>query len=53
VEGHVPSTINLVANAIFTPIQFGLRSLPLAAVDILTVWGTIIWMMVALWKHYK
>ena len=45
--------INLVANLIFTPIQFGLRNLPLAALDIVIVWGTIIWMVVAVWKHYK
>lgn len=48
-----PFAINLVANLIFTPIQFGLRNLPLAAVDILIVWGTIIWMMVVTWKHQK
>ena len=42
----VPFAVNLVANLIFTPIQFGLRNLPLAAVDILIVWVTIIWMMV-------
>jgi translocator protein len=49
----LPFAINLVANLIFTPIQFGLRNLPLAAVDILNVWATIIGMMVAVWKHYK
>lgn len=49
----LPFAINLVANLIFTPIQFGMRNLPLAAVDILVVWGTIIWMMVAVWKHHK
>jgi translocator protein len=48
-----PFAINLVANLIFTPIQFGMRNLPLAAVDILIVWGTIIWMMIAVWKHYR
>lgn len=47
-----PFLINLVANLIFTPIQFGLRKLPGAAVDILIVWGTIPWMMLAVWKHY-
>ena len=31
----LPFAINLVANLIFTPIQFGMRNLPLAAVDIL------------------
>jgi tryptophan-rich sensory protein len=45
--------INLVANLIFTPIQFGMRNLPLAAVDILIVWGTIIWMSVVIWRHYR
>jgi translocator protein len=49
----LPFAINLVANLIFTPIQFGLRSLPLAAVDILIVWATIIWCMVAIWQHNK
>lgn len=49
----LPFAINLVANFIFTPIQFGLRSLSLAALDIVIVWATIIWMMVAIWKHYR
>ena len=48
----LPFAINLVANLIFTPIQFGMRNLPLASVDILVVWTTIIWMMVAIWRHY-
>lgn len=49
----VPFLVNLVANVVFTPIQFGLRNLPLAAIDILIVWGTILWMAVAIWKHYR
>lgn len=49
----LPFGINLVSNLIFTPIQFGLRNLPLASVDILIVWGTIIWAMFAIWKHYR
>jgi translocator protein len=36
----LPFAINLVANLVFTPIQFGLRNLPLASVDILVVWTT-------------
>ena len=47
----LPFAINLVSNLIFTPIQFGLRNLPLAAVDILIVWCTILWMMIVIWKH--
>lgn len=44
----VPLIINLIANAAFTPIQFGLGILWLASLDILIVLGTIIWSMVAL-----
>ena len=36
--GALPFAINLVANLIFTPIQVGMRNLPLAAVDILVVY---------------
>ena len=39
----LPFVINLAANLAFTPIQFGLRNLPLASLDILIVWGSIIW----------
>ncbi len=49
----LPFAINLVANLIFTPIQFGLRNLPLAAADIVIVWATILWMMVAVWGYHK
>lgn len=48
----LPFLINLIANLAFTPIQFGLRNLPLAAVDILIVWGTILWMIWAIRKYY-
>jgi benzodiazapine receptor len=49
----LPFAINLVGNLIFTPIQFGMRNLPLASVDILVVWATIIWCVVAVWPHFK
>lgn len=49
----LPFAINLVANLIFTPIQFGMRNLPLAAVDILIVWATIPWMMWAVWDRRR
>ncbi|VTT97571.1 mbr family protein : TspO/MBR family protein OS=Rhodopirellula baltica SWK14 GN=RBSWK_04998 PE=4 SV=1: TspO_MBR [Gemmataceae bacterium] len=49
----VPFAINLVANLSFTPIQFGLRNLPLAAADIVVVLGTIVWSMIAVWPHYR
>ena len=49
----LPFAINLAANLTFTTIQFGLRNLPLASVDIVIVWSTIIWMMIAIWPHYR
>jgi tryptophan-rich sensory protein len=49
----VPFAANLVANLIFTPIQFGLRDLKLAAVDIVIVWATIPWMMAVVWRHSR
>ena len=49
----LPFAINLVANLIFTPIQFGLRNLPLASVDILVVWTTIIGTMIVIWPYYR
>ncbi|MBX7105650.1 MAG: tryptophan-rich sensory protein [Gemmataceae bacterium] len=58
-RGKVPWTVaslfavNLVANLIFTPIQFGMRNLPLAAVDIVIIWATILWMIIAVWQHYR
>ena len=45
----LPFAINLVANLLFFPVMFYLKNLPLAAADILVVWGTIVWMMVAIW----
>ncbi|HBH51342.1 MAG TPA: tryptophan-rich sensory protein [Planctomycetaceae bacterium] len=49
----VPFAINLVANLIFTPIQFGLRNLDLAALDILVVWSSLVWLIVAIWPHFR
>lgn len=49
----IPFVINLVANLIFTPIQFGMRNLPLAAVDILVVWLSLLWCIAAIWRHVR
>jgi len=49
----VPFAINLVANLLFMPIFSGMRSVPLSAVDIVIVWATIIWCVVAVWPHYR
>jgi benzodiazapine receptor len=47
----LPIAVNVVANVAFTPIQFGLRNLPLACADIVVVLATIIWSMAALWPY--
>lgn len=49
----IPFAINLVANLLFMPIFSGLRSVPLAAADILIVWATIIWCVIVVWPHYR
>jgi len=49
----LPFAVNLVANLLFMPIFAGLRSLPLAAGDILIVWATIISCVIAVWRHYR
>ncbi len=49
----IPFAINLIANIAFTPIQFGLRNLPLAALDIAIVWLTILWAMKVIWPHHR
>jgi translocator protein len=49
----VPFGINLVANLLFMPIFAGLRNVPLACVDILIVWGTIIWCVMVAWPVYR
>ena len=49
----LPFAINLVANLLFMPIFAGLRNVPLACVDILLVWATIIWCVVVAWPVYR
>lgn len=49
----VPFALNLVFNLAFSPIQFGLRSNPLAAVDILLVLGTLVWAIAAIYPHSR
>lgn len=49
----LPFGINLLANLAFTPIQFGLRNLPLACIDILIIWASILWMIWAIWPRYR
>jgi tryptophan-rich sensory protein len=49
----LPFANNLVANLLFMPIFAGLRNVPLAAADIVIVWATILWCMIAVWPVYK
>lgn len=49
----LPFLINLFANFAFTPILFGIKNLPLASLDILIVWLTIVWGMISIWQHVK
>jgi len=48
-----PIALNVVANLAFTPIQFGLRNLWLAELDIIVVLATIVWCMIAIWPHSR
>lgn len=41
----LPFVLNLFVNFIFTPIQFGLKNNFLAAVDVVLVWVTIVWII--------
>lgn len=49
----LPFVLNLIFNFVFTYIQFGLKNLPLASVDILLTLGTLIWGMFVIYKKYK
>jgi translocator protein len=49
----VPFAVNLVANLMFMPLFSWLRNVPLAAVDIVIVWATIIWCVVAIWPYCR
>jgi tryptophan-rich sensory protein len=47
----LPFALNLIFNLAFTPLQFGLRSNLLAAIDILLVLATLIWALFAIWPQ--
>jgi benzodiazapine receptor len=49
----LPFVLNLIFNFAFTPLQFGLKSNPLAAIDILLVLGTLDCAMVVIYPHVK
>lgn len=49
----LPFAVNLVANVLFMPLFAGLRSVPLAAADVVIVWATIPWCVIAVWPHAR
>ncbi len=49
----LPFILNLIFNALFTPLQFGLQNNFLAAIDIVLVLGTLIWALVVIFPYAK
>lgn len=47
----MPFAFNLLFNALFTPIQFGLQNNLLATIDILLVLGTLVWALVVIYQY--
>ncbi len=47
----LPFALNLIFNAAFTPLQFGLRSNTLASIDILLVFITLVWALYAVYQY--
>lgn len=46
----IPFAANIIFNALFTPIQFGLQDNLLAAVDVLLVLSTLVWALSLAWR---
>ena len=49
----LPFILNLIFNLIFTWIQFGLKNFSLATIDIVFVFGTLIWALVAIFPYAR
>jgi tryptophan-rich sensory protein len=49
----LPFILNLIFNAIYTPIQFGLKNNYLASIDILLVLGTLVWAIVVIFPYVR
>jgi tryptophan-rich sensory protein len=49
----LPFLLNIIFNIAFTPLQFGLRSNILAAIDIVLVLATLIWGLLLLYPRVK
>ena len=49
----LPFGLNLMFNAAFTPLQFGLKNNALAAVDIVLVLATLVWALRTIWRPIR
>ena len=49
----LPFILNIIFNIAFTPLQFGLKSNALAAIDIVLILGTLVWALIAIWPHMR
>ena len=49
----LPFILNLLFNAAYTPIQFGLRNNLLASIDIVLVLGTLVWALRVIWGRTR
>jgi len=49
----LPFLLNIVFNLAFTPIQFGLKNIPLATIDIILVLATLVWALIAIFPYAR
>jgi tryptophan-rich sensory protein len=49
----LPFFLNLLFNFAFTPIQFGLKNLSLASIDILLVFFTLLWSIFIIFPKFR
>lgn len=47
----LPFILNIIFNLAFTPLQFGLQNNLLAAIDIILILTTLIWLMIAIYPY--
>lgn len=49
----LPFILNLLFNAAYTSIQFGLKNNVLASVDLLLMLGTLLWALAIIWRRAR
>ena len=49
----LPFILNLIFNFSFTPIQFGLKNLPLASIDVLLTLITLVWLLTTIFPFFS